>query len=250
MHPSVIADGNSALFKQEIIIGFIEDTAADSEPVLYHFDMVFQIIGIHSAFIHQPGGFACGGIEPDLIGKEALIPQDRHVLAIGEGVRTGQKPGIIPESPQIQNRGQNVHAAHVGIHINRLFHAANPEDQRGFILVGSIDLIAQQLSIPPVAQAVGMVIRCQDNGRLLQDPCCIQLFHQIRQRLIQLNIAGQIALAGFTVGQILHQVIILISDLVGLGIIADMAGESHIVGMELLSGMDIIPNGLLHHFQI
>ena len=84
------------------------------------------------------------------------------------------------------------------------------------------------------------MVASQNNGCLIRNACLFQLLHQVGQCFFQLNIAGKVALSCLCVTQVLDLVIVPRGHRIGSLIVLVMAGEGHVVGMELLIGRDII----------
>ena len=169
--------------------------------------------------------------------------------AVGEHIRAGEHTGIVLKAPQVEDGGEDVHIAAVFVHHDVFFQAAHPENQGGLVLVEFVQLEAGQTLVLAVGQAVGEVVAGQDDGGFLRHARLLQPGHQVLQRPVQLDVAGQVALGGVVQVQVLDQMVILFGHGVDINGVEHVAGEGHVVGVELVLAQ-VIVHGLLQHGQV
>ena len=214
-------------------------------------------LGIVGARRGDPAVASCGGQN-----------DQRHaggwqgcIIILSKNVMSGHQTGIIFQSEEIAQSRIDVNGGTGGIHSNRLFHAAAPQNQR-VAVAGNVQLAVLRAAELLVVicfvshQRVGIVVCCETDHGIIGNPSLLQLLHKIFQRIFQFQISGNVALhrlRGIGIGCFCRFSVLSCHGIrapAPVGVSAD----SHIIGMERCAVFDIIVyiagNRQFHHFQI
>ena len=93
-----------------------------------------------------------------------------------------------------------------------------------------------------------MIVR-EDDAGLVGNAGLLQPLHQILQRILKLQVAGDVRLDRIRIGEIFHCGPVLGAHGI-VPVVLVMAAEGHVVGVEGGRAVDVIVDGGFHHFKV
>lgn len=206
-------------------------------------------IFIGDLFAGKALNFAGLGVVGALVGDPAAGLEDGKRLGIGEDIAAHEKPGIIFQSKEVRDGGDNVEAGD-RIVDNLVFHAGLPDNKGGFKeLKRLVNLMADEGAVILDGEAVGIVVSADDEDSVFKLSCLIKLIDEILHGILKLKVAGKIGAAAFGEIEVCNFFLMRLGLVVAGKGIELMSGYSHVIGVELIL-IDVFGQGQLHHFKV
>ena len=199
-----------------------------------------------------------GGVGAKL-GFPVIGQVENQRLPVGEHIPAHKQAGIKVHAEEIAQGGQDVQTGGGGGNLYRLllFQTSGPDDQPVVVpfqpgcYVEAVKLgqIVQGSQGRRIVQPIGEVVGGDHDHRVVRLARRFQRFHGVFQCVFQFQLAGQICLDLFGVGEIFY--LILVLDGAGILPVVDaVSADGHEVQVKGFVLIQIFGKNALHHFQI